>query len=143
MERAYLSSGQLARETGVGVETLRFYERRGILPRPERTPSGHRRYRAEAVNVLRLVQQAKGLGFTLAEIAGLLSLRGRPAATCDDVCAMVRARLDHVEQQLIRLRGQRTRLRKLERACPSTRPVRECPVVVELEAVRPIRRRER
>ncbi len=143
MERTYLSSGQLARETGVGVETLRFYERRGILPRPERTPSGHRRYRAEVVNVLRLVQQAKTLGFTLAEIAGLLSLRGKPTATCNDVCAMVRARLDHVEQQLATLRAQRARLKRLKNACPRVRPLRECPLVVELETVRPTRRRER
>ncbi len=133
LEPSPLSSGQLARAAGVHVETLRFYERRGLLPRPVRTPSGHRRYAGEAVGLLRVIKRAQELGFTLAEIAGLLALRGRPDASCRDACRAVQAKLDHVEQQITRLREQRGRLRRLRAACPRVRPLSECPVFVDLE----------
>ncbi len=135
MERSPLSSGQLARAVGVGVETLRFYERRGLLPIPKRTASGHRRYPDETVGVLRLIRRAQELGFTLAEIAEMLSLRQKPAATCANVCEMVNAKLDHVERQITKLRAQRSRLKRLRRACPRVRPLRECPVFVSLNEV--------
>ena len=144
MEPSPLSSGQLARVAGVHVETLRYYERRGLLPRPVRTPSGHRRYSSEALDLLRVIKRAQELGFTLAEIAGLLELRGRPDASCRDACQAVQEKLDHVEQQIARLRKQRGRLRQLRAACPRVRPLRECPVFVDLEqGSRPQRRRKR
>ncbi len=133
MANAPLSSGQLARAAGVNVQTLRFYERRGLLPGPSRSAGGHRRFGPEALGLLRLIRRAQELGFTLAEIAELLELRGDPAADCGDVCAVVQAKLDHVERQLARLTEQRRRLRRLRDACPTTRPLRDCPVVAELE----------
>lgn len=72
-----LRSGQVADAAGVNVETLRYYERRGLLPVPDRTPGGHRMYPAEAVTVLRVVKAAQRLGFSLDEVAELLAV-GRP-----------------------------------------------------------------
>jgi MerR family mercuric resistance operon transcriptional regulator len=67
-----LRSGQAARAAGVNRQTLRYYERRGLLAKPQRTPGGHRLYPAEIVTVLRVIKAAQRLGFTLAEIAALL-----------------------------------------------------------------------
>ena len=64
--------GEIAERAGVNVETLRYYERRGLLPAPERTPSGHRRYDEETVRLLRAIKEAQAVGFTLAEIAEYL-----------------------------------------------------------------------
>ena len=140
MSQRYLSSGELAREVGVNPETLRYYERRDLLPRPARTESGHRRYDPEAVSILRLIKRAQELGFTLAEIRELLRGLERPRAVCDDVCRVIEAKIGHVDQELARLKAQRGRLSKLQAACPRTRPLRECPVVVELRKPVPKRR---
>lgn len=142
MSQRYLSSGELAREAGVNSETLRYYERRDLLPRPARTASGHRRYGPEAVALLRLIKRAQNLGFTLAEIRELLRGLERPRAICDYVCQVIGAKIGHIDQELARLRTQRLRLSRLRAACPRTRPLRECPVVVELKKPKP-RRRER
>lgn len=144
MEPAHWSIGQLARAAGTSVGALRFYERRGLLARPVRTASGHRRYPQETLGRLRVVKRAQELGFTLAEIAGLLDLASDAEASCRDVCEAVQARLDHVERQIAGLREQRGRLRQLRAACPRTRPLRECPVFVDLEQEpRPQKRRKR
>lgn len=141
MRERYLSSGELARETGLNPETLRYYERRGILPRPERTASGHRRYGHEAVSLLRLIKRAQDLGFTLAEIRDLLRGLERPKAVCDDVCRAIETKIGQLDQELARLKSQRERLSRLRAACPRTRPLRECPVIVELQGATPKRRR--
>lgn len=141
MSPRYLSSGELAREAGVNPESLRYYERRNLLPPPARTEGGHRRYDPEAVSLLRLIKRAQELGFTLAEIRELLRGLERPRAVCDDVCQVIEAKIGQVDEELARLKAQRARLSKLQAACPRTRPLRECPVIVELK--RPTRREER
>ncbi len=140
MSQRFLSSGELAREAGVNSETLRYYERQGLLPRPARTANGHRRYEPEAVSVLRLIKRSQELGFTLAEIRELLRGLERPGAVCDDVCQAIEAKIGRVDQELVRLRSQRARLSRLRAACPRTRPLGECPVVVELKGTTPKRR---
>jgi len=141
MRDGWFTSGQLAREAGVNSETLRYYERRGLLPRPHRTPGGHRIYDPEAVSLLRLIKRAQGLGFSLTEVRELLRGLERPSATCDDVCEVLDAKIGDLDQELIRVRSQRERLEKLRAACPRSRPLRECPVIVDLKEVHPKRRR--
>ena len=131
-----MTSGELARAARVNVETLRFYERRGLLPRPPRTSSGHRRYGAEALALVQLIKRAQGLGFSLPEIAGLIETLGDPTSDCEDVCETVAAKIDHVERLLATLRAQHRRLVRLRDACPRSGPLRECPAVEEL-VVRP------
>ena len=80
-----LSIGEVARQVSVGVETVRFYERQGLLAEPQRRASGYRQYDEEAVAVLRFVRRAKELGFTLKEIKGLLALRLDTSATRAEV----------------------------------------------------------
>ena len=133
MSTRFLSRGELAREVGVNAETLRYYERRGLMERPARTASGHRRYDPDAVSLLRMIKGAQELGFTLAEIRELLRELEQPKAVCDDVCEAIDARIGRVDEELARLRSLRGQLSRLRSACPRTRPLRECPVIVELK----------
>ena len=99
-----LRSGQLAKAAGVNVQTLRYYERRGLLPEPQRTLGGHREYGPDAVTVLRVIRGLARLGFTLDEISELIEVgshRGprpglREAATAK--MAEVEAKIDHLQQ---------------------------------------------
>jgi MerR family mercuric resistance operon transcriptional regulator len=108
-----LSIGGLAQRAGVGVETVRYYERRGLLTRPER--AGRRRYTEDSVRRLALIRRAKGLGFTLAEIGELLDkAEGRSA---EDILDAARVKLGQVAANLRDLQALRCRLTRLVRAC--------------------------
>jgi DNA-binding transcriptional MerR regulator len=108
-------SGQLAAAAGVGVQTLRYYERRGLLPEPDRSPGGHRDYGADAVLVLRVVKAAQRLGFTLDEIAELLAVRAHHRPRLRERAA---AKLADVDARLADLRTVRSALvGVLDRGC--------------------------
>ena len=108
-----LTLGALARAAGVNPETIRYYERRGLLPEPPRTPAGYRQYQAEDADRVALILRAKDLGFTLAEIGELLDGGG----TAADVLAAARHRLAGLDEQAVQLERRRARLRLLLRAC--------------------------
>lgn len=135
-----MTIGQLAQAAGVKPVTLRFYERRGLLREPVRTGSGHRRYDGEALRRVQLIRRAQVLGFSLAEVAELIEAVGDPDAVCEDICATVEAKVDHLDDLLARLQDQRRRLAQLRDACPRSRPLRECPVVEELSKQPPSKR---
>src|SRR5437763_303251 len=99
-EHASLRTAEVARAAGVNVETLRYYERRGILREPPRRPSGHREYPADSVGVVRFVKRAQGLGFTLGEVAELLRLRDDRARGCAAVCAAARAKVADIDRKV-------------------------------------------
>jgi MerR family mercuric resistance operon transcriptional regulator len=106
--------GELARAAGVGVETVRFYERRGLLRQPERG-EGYRRYPSTDLDRLRFIRRAKDLGFTLAEITGLLDAAGAGAVA--ELVAATRERLGAVDDDLIALHDRRQRLVQLLDLC--------------------------
>jgi DNA-binding transcriptional MerR regulator len=91
----YMRSGELARECGVSTDTLRHYERIGVLPRPKRTASGYREYPADAGKRVRLVRRALGIGFTLDELAGILQTRDAGGAPCREVRALAESKRSH------------------------------------------------
>src|SRR5437667_2478865 len=80
-----LTRGALAQQGRVNAETIRYYERRGLLPKPPRTPSGYRVFSSDAVRRVRFIKRAQGLGFSLKEIKALLALRVDPCSSCGDV----------------------------------------------------------
>jgi Cu(I)-responsive transcriptional regulator len=129
---ASLTIGQLARRAGVGIETVRFYERQGLLPKPPRTPSGYRQYSADALGRLAFIGRAKALGFALREIAELLSLDASREATCDDVKRKAQGKLAETEAQLAELTRVRDTLKSLVGACAGG-PARSCPVLLNLK----------
>lgn len=124
-----LTIGQVARQAGVGVETIRFYERQGLLKPPARRASGYRQYGPDAVEILRFTRRAKGLGFTLREIKGLLDLRINAAATRDEVRERAAAKIAEVEAKIADLQRIGDALRGLMRQCHGHGPATNCPIL--------------
>jgi len=108
-----LRAGELASICGVSTDTLRHYERIGVLAKPRRSDAGYRQYPATAVARVRLVRRAVGLGFSLAELARLLRVREKGGAPCREVRALAAAKLEQVERQLTELAALRDHLREL------------------------------
>ena len=126
--------GNVAREAGVGVETIRFYERRGLIDQPPRPVNGgFRVYPQETIRRIRFVRQAQELGFSLREIAELLSLRADPTTDCGDVRDRARAKLCEVNRKIGRLEKFRTALEGLIAACPGRGALRACSIMEALE----------
>lgn len=110
MASTSLLIGQLARESGVKPDTVRFYERSGLLAPPERTAAGYRVYEPAALDRIRFIKRAQKLGFTLEQIRQILSLRGNRPATCQCVLRMAEASLADVEAKLRDLQAFRDAL---------------------------------
>lgn len=104
--------GQLAKTAGVKSDTVRFYERSGLLPKPARRESGYRVYDQAALAQLRFIKKAQSLGFSLDEIKRIMSLRGRGKETCRCVIAMAEATLEEAERKLEETQRFATTLRK-------------------------------
>src|SRR5438105_5342428 len=105
--------GEVAERAGVNVETLRYYERRGLLPEPARSPSGHRRYDEEAVRFLRAIKEAQALGFTLAEIEEYLRTARGTVAPTEAFRVRVAAKIDQIDARLAGLRRMRDELARV------------------------------
>ena len=131
--RRIVRIGEVATDAGVGVQTLRYYERRGLIPRPSRRPSGYRDYPGEVVARVRFVKRAQDLGFTLAEIRDLLALRDDPAGSCDDVRAAAAIKLHAIDAKLRSLGAMREALAVLVRACDEGDEPRPCPLIEALD----------
>ena len=128
-----LTRGQLAKRAGVGPEALRFYEIRGLIPKPRRDRAGYRRYPEETAQRLRFIAHAKTLGFSLREIHELLKLRDITGETCGDVNDRISARLAEVERKLRTLESLKACLEKLAEACDGRRPIERCPIMQFIE----------
>jgi MerR family copper efflux transcriptional regulator len=125
-----LTIGQVARQAGLGVETIRYYEREGLLPIPNRRPSsGYRQYGPEAVSRLRFIRRAKELGFTLKEIKELLALTADTEATRADVRGRAEAKVADIETRIADLLRVRDALRALTTACDGDGPLDGCPIL--------------
>ena len=128
-----LTRGQLAKRAGVGPEALRFYEKRGLLPKPWRDRAGYRRYPEESAQRLRFIAHAKTLGFSLREIHELLKLRDISGETCGYVNDRISAKLAEVERKLRMLESLKACLEKLTDACDGRRPIERCPIMQFIE----------
>ncbi len=128
-----LTIGKVACQAGVGVETVRFYEREGLIEEPPRRASGYRQYPPETPARIRFVRRAKELGFTLKEIKELLSLRASPNSRCTDVRQRAEAKIEDIEQKIRDLQKMKKALTQLTAACDGRGPVTECPILEALE----------
>jgi len=129
-----LTIGRLARAVGVNLETVRYYERRGLLPKPPRSGSGYRLFPAEAKRRLRFIRRAQELGFSLGEIRELLSLRVAPTAKRADVRRRAQAKITDIEAKIRSLQSMKKALRELTQTCSGCGPVRDCPILESLDA---------
>ena len=132
-EARALTIGRVAAAAGVGVETVRFYERRGLIRQPERPMSGRRTYPPETVARIRFIRRAKDLGFTLKEIAELLELRVDPDGNCADVRARALAKVADIDRKIEALGRMREALARLASACRGRGPTSECPILEAME----------
>jgi len=128
-----LTIGQVAQKAGVGVETLRFYERQGLLEEPARKESGYRQYPEDVVARLLFIKRGKELGFSLREIRELLALRVDPATTCREVKEQAQAKIADIEGKIRSLLRMKEALVELMRVCRGRGPTSECPILDALE----------
>ncbi len=123
-----LTIGRLARQAAVGIDTVRFYERRGLLPEPSRTAAGYRLYADDIVARLRFIRRAKSLGFSLDEIGNLLDLHDRGGQK-SAVKQLTRRKLAQINAKIADLSKIRDVLRELESECSGTGDVDGCPII--------------
>lgn len=126
----------MAAQAGVNVQTLRYYERRGLVPQPPRAPSGYRAYPAGVVATIRFVKRAQGLGFTLDEVAELLHLAEGGPDECDATRAVAAARMLDLERKISDLRRMHDSLAELLSTCDRPRVDRRCPLLRALQTDR-------
>jgi MerR family mercuric resistance operon transcriptional regulator len=133
-----MTIGEAARQAGVAVETIRFYERRGLIERPP-TPAGRRVriYPAEAIKRIRFIRQAQQLGFSLREIEELLALRADPHADCSEVRVQAVAKLREVTGKIAQLREIGAALEAVIAACPGQGGLQTCSILDALIATGP------
>ena len=122
--------GEMARRSGVTIQTLRLYEREGLLPAPRRRASGYREYAPEAIHLVHFISRAKGLGFSLREVTELLALSALPKANCGDMRAVAERALAEVQAKISNLRAIESALMELIQDCPGGKvPLDRCPII--------------
>tara|TARA_R110000868_G_scaffold35936_2_gene128152 strand:+ start:446 stop:859 length:414 start_codon:yes stop_codon:yes gene_type:complete len=125
-----LTVGKLTKAAGVGTETVRYYEKLGLLPKPERSKSGYRVYDENAVNRLRFIMQAKNLGFALEEVKEILGLVDGTGADCESICRRARGKRDEIEKKIAELQKISGVLTALEADCPGgPAPLDQCVIL--------------
>ena len=127
-----LTVGKLSKQTGVAVETLRYYERRGLLPPAERTASGYRLFRWDTAQRLRFIRRAQALGFSLDEIAELLSLSDNPSRSAREVKQLTRSKIADIEVRIRDLQRMKRGLAKLDETCSGRGSTQDCPILAAL-----------
>jgi MerR family copper efflux transcriptional regulator len=133
MEMETLSIGQVARRAGVGVETVRFYEREGLLEEPPRRASGYRQYSEQAIKRIHFIKRAQQLGFSLKEITELLMLRVDAQTSCEEVKQRTEAKIAEVERKLVELQRMRQALIHVAALCTGQGPASACPMLDALD----------
>jgi MerR family transcriptional regulator, copper efflux regulator len=119
---------------GVGVETVRFYERENLIPAPPRTQSGYRLYPPEVVDRIRFIKRSQNLGFSLPEIRDLLSLTVQPGTTPADIRATAERKILDIEKKIETLQRMRSTLLRVTRACHGHGALSDCPILEALNS---------
>ncbi len=128
-----LTIGLLAKESGVRTDTIRYYEQLGIISPEARSNAGYRLYGTESVRTVKFIRRAKDLGFTLAEIKTLLTLKTSQSATCKDMLERTDSKIVEAKENMRHLNHMHDALKKLSNACPGgDMPLSECPILDHL-----------
>lgn len=128
-----LTIGTLAKAAGVNLQTIRYYERIGLFPKPKTKESGYREYTEQDLSRLIFVKKAKELGFSLKEIAQLLALKVDKKKTCADVLEMAESSLIMIQDKIRTLEKFSEALKKLSSQCRGSGPTSECPILEFLD----------
>ncbi|HDS30491.1 MAG TPA: MerR family transcriptional regulator [Firmicutes bacterium] len=134
-EKNFLTIGEAAKSAGIGVETVRFYERQGLIDDPPRSDSGYRLYPEEIIHRLRFIRRAKELGFSLREIRELISLKYEKDSVikCDGIRQMTESKINMVNEKIAALHKLQSDLIELLDACCGKGEMNNCPVLKVLE----------
>lgn len=127
-----LRIGQVAKAGDVNLETIRYYEREGLMPEPPRLASGYRVFSSDAVRRVRFIKRAQELGFSLKEIKELLSIRIDARKDCSAVRAIAKAKIADVEQKIETLKAMKRVLERVTASCRGAGPTSECPILESL-----------
>ena len=135
--------GEAADHLGVNVQTLRFYEREGLLPQLPRSAAGYRRFDSASIRRIEFIRHAQVVGFTLNEISELLSLRADPDGSCDEVQRYAEKKIEELDSRLVKLKSMKQILQNLAERCESGLPATCCPVLEALADDQPMNQRDR
>jgi len=130
-----LTIGKLAKQAAVSIDSIRFYERRGLLAAPRRTASNYRLYPLEAAARLRFIKRAQDLGFSLTEIGEFLELSQNPAASKADIKRKTREKIVDIRARMADLSRILSALEHLDRCCDGHGPIGECPILNALAGI--------
>ncbi|MCA9215934.1 MAG: heavy metal-responsive transcriptional regulator [Planctomycetales bacterium] len=125
--------GEVAKQTNVGIETIRYYEREGLLAEPQRKPSGYRQYDVSVVARLQFIRRSKELGFTLAEIKELLGLWFDANTRCEHVRQRAEQKIADIEGKVKSLHKMKRSLKKIIKQCESKESKDDCPLWIGLD----------
>lgn len=129
----YLTIGQLAKQAEVNIDTIRYYERRGLISPQSRKESGYRQYLDDAVVRIHFIRHAKELGFSLQEIGELLSLKLDPKTKCGDIKKRAQKKIREIDVKIQMLERMRLTLLRLTRMCEERKQASECPILDALD----------
>lgn len=129
-----MTIGQIAKLSGVSVETIRYYEKEGLIAKPQRNTSGYRQYSYETVKRIVFIQKAKFIGFTLKEIVELLLLQENPDASCQDVLQKATEKLQQIESKITELTRIKMALQNLTQDCVEDKSLAQCPILEALNS---------
>jgi len=129
-----LKIGQLARRAAVSLQTIRYYEREGLLPEPPRLSSGYRLYPDSMVRRVRFIKRAQEIGFSLAEIRELLSLQADGRRERTAVRSLTQAKINDIDGKIRTLKAMRTALSRLTDRCSGCGPVSDCPILESIDS---------
>lgn len=128
-----LNIGEVASQTGITVETVRFYEKKNLIDAPLRSESGYRQYPHETVKRIRFILRAKEVGFTLKDIGELLALRREPGTSCTDIKVRASRKIEEVDKKIEDLGRIREALARMIMKCSGNGALSECPILEELD----------
>ena len=128
-----MTIGKVARSSGVSIDTVRYYERQGLIPAPPRKESGYRIYTEETIRRILFIKNAQELGFSLKEISELLALRVESRRSCNEVMGITQQKIDEVSGKIKSLEGIKSVLEKLKGQCKARELTSPCPILESLE----------
>lgn len=128
-----ITIGELARAADVGVQTIRYYERRGLLQEPPRTTSGYRQYSSDTVAHVKFIRRAQDLGFSLNEIIELISLKIEENTDCGDIRTVAISKINDIDEKISTLLKIKEALTKVVEVCPGEGPLTDCPILEVME----------
>lgn len=128
-----LRIGEVAKKSHVGVETVRFYEREGLIALPKRNVSGYRQYSESVIRQIQFIQHAKTLGFSLKEIGELIKLKSTRDARCKSIKATAKAKITDIQEKIDALERMKAALQPLVAQCKSSDPISDCPILNSLD----------